>query len=63
MAARKNPRSEFGMEVTLYCAKAGITQKDLAQNTGVSYETMKDAIRGKRPARQLVEKVRRIINE
>ena len=62
MAQRKNPATEFGLEIMLYCAKTGITQKELSQSAGVSYETMKDAARGKRPARQLVEKVRYVMN-
>ena len=62
MAARKRPPTEFGLEVTLYCLKSGITKKRLAEIAEVSYETMKDAASGKRPAREVIQKVQKVMN-
>lgn len=61
MAARKRPPTAFGLDILLYCAKNGITQRQLADQAGVSYETMKDAARGKRPGYEVIKNVRKII--
>ena len=39
MAQRKNPATEFGLEIMLYCAKTGITQKELSQKAAPDKKT------------------------
>lgn len=63
MAARKKAPTEFGIEVMVYCARRGITRQKLAEQAGVSYDTLRDAVRGKRPGYEVVEKVRAIMEE
>ena len=48
MKATRGPHNEFGLEVSLFCARHGITKRTLAQEAGVPYASLLAAETGRR---------------
>lgn len=40
MKATREPLNEFGMEVSTFCARFGVTKKQLATEAGVPYDSL-----------------------
>ena len=55
---KRDPLTEFGKEMALWCAEKDISKKALARRAGVKYDTMMQAARGRCPGRDTVRKVR-----
>lgn len=52
------PKTDFGIEVTLFCAKTGMSVKELAELSGVKYATLIESTTGRCAGHQLIPKVR-----
>ena len=63
MPKTKLPQNDFGQRVTVFCAKNGITKKQLANDVGVTYGNLLDAGKGRRAGRRTQEKVNAFITK
>ena len=57
-ANRTKPKTDFGIEVSIYCAQTGMTKRELAQDAGVKYTTLVEATTGRCAGHQLIPIVR-----
>lgn len=60
MKAMRDPMNQFGVEVTLFCARWGITKKQLAAEANIPYDTLLQVSKGRRAghvAREAVQDV------
>ena len=48
MQTTREPLNDFGMEVTIFCAKFGISKKELAAEAGVPYDSLLAAGKNRR---------------
>lgn len=55
---RTTPRTEFGEEVARYAFERGIPLTVLAQEAGVSYESLRSVMYGRAPGATLIRIVR-----
>ena len=56
--AYKKPKTEFGVELAGFCARTGMTMKEVAAAADVIYTSMVDNATGRSPGHELVPKVR-----
>ena len=56
------PQNDFGQTVTAFCARRGITKKQLAEEAGVNYGNLLDAGKGRRAGHKTRDIVTRFIN-
>lgn len=59
----RKPKTPFGVEVTEFCARFGITKRELASLAEVKYMTLCDVECGRSAGHQLVPKVREAMAE
>lgn len=57
MAKNRKPQTPFGVRVSTFCAKAGMSASALAENSGVKYSTLLDCKIGRSVGIELVPKV------
>lgn len=55
---RRTPFTQFGQQITQFCAKTGITKRELALMAGVPYSTLLVVCTGKRPGHAAVPAIR-----
>lgn len=48
MKAKRSPLTEFGLQVSTFCARYGFTKKQLAAEAGVPYDSLLQASKGNR---------------
>jgi hypothetical protein len=49
--SHRNPMTQWGLDVTLFCARHCILKKHLAQEAGIGYSTLLKAMKGTRSDR------------
>ena len=47
-AAYREPYTEYGMEIVMFCAKQCLTKKALAAEAGIPYDSLLATIKGRR---------------
>lgn len=55
---RTKPKTDFGVEVSIFKAQTGMTAKELADAAGVKYTTLVEATTGRCAGHQLIPVVR-----
>lgn len=55
------PKTDFGIEVSIFCAKTGMSVKDLAEKAGVKYSTLIESTTGRCAGHQLIPIVRQFM--
>lgn len=63
MKQEREPLSEFGIKVTVFCAKFGFTKKQLAQEAGVPYVSLLAATTRRRAGHATREAVEPIMEK
>ncbi len=57
MRATKHPYTEFGLEITMFCAAHAITKKQLAEMAGVPYDTLLQCIKNRTAGHEAIPKL------
>lgn len=57
-ANRTKPKTDFGIEVSVFTAQTGMTVKELAERAGVKYTTLVETTTGRCAGHQLIPVVR-----
>lgn len=52
------PKTEFGIELKVFCSKHGLTIESVAKNAGVNYATLLSCTTGRSPGYELIPKVK-----
>jgi len=63
MPARKNPKTAFGLELLQFCARNGITYKQVAAAADVKHSTLVECTTGRCAGHELIPKVRRYMED
>ncbi|OPZ65861.1 MAG: hypothetical protein BWY85_00220 [Firmicutes bacterium ADurb.Bin506] len=63
MAIRKKPKTEFGLELLQFCARYGITYKQVAEDAGVKHSTLVECTTGRCAGHELIPKVRQYMED
>lgn len=53
-ANRTKPKTDFGIEVSIFCAQTGMTKRELAAGAGVKYSTLVEATTGRCAGHHLI---------
>ena len=53
-ANRTKPKTDFGIEVSIFCAQTGMTKRELAAGAGVKYSTLVRPPRAAAPDTRLI---------
>ena len=56
-------KTEWGLTVTLFVDRYGLTKKQIAKACGVSYNTMLQVLIGKTPGEQIIPKVEEFMRQ
>lgn len=59
--AQKQPLTEFGKMVRMFCISEDMQLNELAEKSGVLYDTLLKVMHGRRPGYETVEQVSRYI--
>lgn len=54
----RRPKTEFGIELKVFCAKHGITIQQVAEGAGVNYPTLLACTVDRSPGYELIPKVK-----
>lgn len=51
----REPMTDYGLEVTLFCARHCLTKKRLAREAGIPYESLLSTLKGRRAGHNVKE--------
>lgn len=60
---RKKERTKFGVELSVFAARTGLTLKEVAEKSGVKYTTLIETSTGRCAGHELIPKVEKFMQE